>query len=847
MFFSAILTFVLAELLPFTSFGKAWTASFVLLLSAIWLTTKNRSLWNKFVVSIALCGCVLALSGCGGSQSSTKPLPLLTSIAVTPANTTISVGKNQQFAASGTFSDGSTADITPSVIWSSSDMKLASVNSSGLVSAVDLGRPQITASSGSLSGSTPLIIVMAATPAVARFAYVTGQDYDPPNFNGTISTYTVNPGTGQLRQSNYTIAGPVPGPVTVEPRNKFAYVPNGSFAIPSGINMISVFSIDPANGGLATLPGSPFPTSEMFLTRLVVEPRGKFLYTGSSSGDVLAFTIDQSTGALTAAVTPTATGTSLELIATDPSGAFLYVASFDRHLYGFKIDPATGVLTPVPGSPFLGGGTDITVDPSGHFLYAVDGDIVYAFAIDSATGALKTLPSSFNTTSDTSSAGITMDTGGKFLYVTHDYSISDPNNYISVFSIDSDGGVTQQASHFPTSEVEPASIKFDPTGKFLYVSEAGSVVEVFSVASSGALSSAGLVRTRSSVKNEITLGVGSTAVSYLPTFAYVADAGSNDVTAYSINAASGTLTSAGTVIAANPSSVAVDPLQRSTYVTRLGDNSVGTYSLNATTGGLTATGTVAAGSSPSSVAVDPSGRFVYAANSVSNDVSMYMIDANTGKLTSIGTLAAGTTPVALAIDPTGQFVLVANQGSSDVSVYSIDVNTGVLTSNGPLDPTTNPTLPNPDPSGRTSIAFDPSGRLVYVGAQSGSVLTYISSVMTPFFVFAGITNAGTSPIILAADPSGPFGYAGETNSNTIHIFSINSTSGALNPAGTIATGQAPVSLAVESSGKFAYAANKTSNNISIYSVDASTGILTSAGTVPAGNQPVCIVTTATIQ
>ena len=728
----------------------------------------------------------------------------------------------------------------------SSTASMASVNSSGLASAVDLGRPQITASSGSVSGSTPLIIVRAAMPAVGRFAYVTGQNFDPPDFNGTISTYTVSPATGQLRQSGYIIAGPVPGPVTLEPRNKFAYVRNGSFTIPPNENTISVFSIEPANGGLEAVAGSPFPTGEAILGRLVVEPRGKFLYTESASGDVLAFVIDQGTGALTRVAAPTATGANLGLITADPSGTLVYVASADN-LYGFKINPATGALMPVPGSPFPGGGTDMTVDPSGHFLYAVGGDIVYAFAIDSATGALKTLPSAFNKTSEFSTGEITMDPAGRFLYVTHGYSITDPNSYISVFRIDSDGGITQQSSHFPTSEVEPFSIKFDPTGKFLYVTEAGSSVEVFSAAASGALSSAGIVQTRSSTQNEITLSVGPTAVSYVPTFAYVADAASNDITAYTISASTGALTSAGTVVAANPSSVTVDPFERFAYVARQGDNSVGTYSINATTGGLSATGTVPAGSSPSSVAVDPSGRFVYAANSVSNDVSMYTIDANTGTLTSIGTIAAGTTPVALAIDPTGQFALVANKGSSNVSVYSIDVNTGVLTSDGTLDSPINPTLPPPDPTPRTSIAVDPSGRFVYVGAQSGSVSMYIFNPVTPFFVSTGIISAGTSPIVVAVDPSGSFAYAGETNSNTIHIFTINQASGILKPSGTIATGQAPVSLAVDSSGKFAYAANKTSNNISIYTVDASTGALTSEGTSTAGNQPVSIVTTATTQ
>jgi 6-phosphogluconolactonase (cycloisomerase 2 family) len=683
------------------------------------MVRSNRSKCLSLVFLLAVEVSALVLGGCGGSQSPPPPPPpkTLTSIQITPADPSVPAGSTQQFAAKGSFSDGSIADITSSVTWSSSDTTLASITA-GLASAAAIGRPQITAMSGAVSGSTRLIIVSPATPTVARFAYVTAQTYDPPSFNGTISMYTVNPATGQLRPGGYIIAGQAPGRLTVEPRNKFAYVVNGSLAVPTGGNMISAFSIDPATGSLTAIAGSPFPTGETSLGgNLVVEPRGKFVYAVSSSGDALEFVIDQLSGALKPVTGAHTTSTGgLNLIAVDPSGAFVYFTDFNQ-LFGFEIDPATGALTPVPGSPLLAGGTDMTVDPSGHFLYVVFGDIIYAFAIDPATGALTTLPSAFNQTTGVSTAEITVDPAGKFLYVAHDgLSLSDPSSYIAVYSIDPDGGITQQRSHFPTRQVIPHSIGFDPVGKFLYVTEAGSSVEVFSVGASGALTSVGSIQTRSSVQNEITLSVGSNALSYLPKFAYVADAGSNDVTAYTINASTGALTSAGTVVAANPSSVTVDPFVRFAYVARQGDNSVGAYSVNATTGALSGIGTAVAGSNPVSAAVDPSGRFVYVANKVSNDVSTYSADPTTGLLASLGTVTAGTTAVALAIDPTGQYVLIANQGSSDVSIYSIDVNSGMLASDGILDTGQNPPPPR-DTSGRTSITVDPSGRFVYVGGN----------------------------------------------------------------------------------------------------------------------------------
>jgi hypothetical protein len=83
----------------------------------------------------------------------------------------------------GTFSDGSTSDVTASVSWSSSDTTRATISSSGLAVAAAIGRPQITAKSGTVSGSTRLIIVTGATATLARFAYVAD------NVDGIISAY----------------------------------------------------------------------------------------------------------------------------------------------------------------------------------------------------------------------------------------------------------------------------------------------------------------------------------------------------------------------------------------------------------------------------------------------------------------------------------------------------------------------------------------------------------------------------------------------------------------------------------------------------------------------------------
>src|SRR5262249_32166178 len=63
----------------------------------------------------------------------------LVSIAVTPASPSITAGATQQFTATGTYQDTSTANITGSVTWNSATPSVATINSSGLATGVAAG------------------------------------------------------------------------------------------------------------------------------------------------------------------------------------------------------------------------------------------------------------------------------------------------------------------------------------------------------------------------------------------------------------------------------------------------------------------------------------------------------------------------------------------------------------------------------------------------------------------------------------------------------------------------------------------------------------------------------------
>jgi type IV pilus assembly protein PilY1 len=117
---------------------------------------------------------VLYTSGSSYNQSSaarlwpvgfgTGPQPTLVSIAVTPPNQTITQGQTEEYTATGTYTDGSMQNLTTQVSWSSSDTSVATIGSQGLASSLATGSSGITATLGSISGSTGLTVIAPPPP-----------------------------------------------------------------------------------------------------------------------------------------------------------------------------------------------------------------------------------------------------------------------------------------------------------------------------------------------------------------------------------------------------------------------------------------------------------------------------------------------------------------------------------------------------------------------------------------------------------------------------------------------------------------------------------------------------------
>jgi Bacterial Ig-like domain (group 2) len=134
----------------------------------------------------------------------------LVSIAVTPVNPGIVYQTQQQFTATGTFSDSSQSDITTSVTWASGDTTKITIIPTGLATGVGTTSTPvtITATKGSVSGSTtatvvaPPVVSIALTPGTTNLAAGTSRQY--------IATATLSNGStlNVTNQATWTSSAP---------------------------------------------------------------------------------------------------------------------------------------------------------------------------------------------------------------------------------------------------------------------------------------------------------------------------------------------------------------------------------------------------------------------------------------------------------------------------------------------------------------------------------------------------------------------------------------------------------------------------------------------------------------
>lgn len=267
-------------------------------------------------------------------------------------------------------------------------------------------------------------------------------------------TCTVANGTGQLAASNVTNI------VITCVQAQFVVVPNRAD------RTISVYRVNPLNGALAAVPGSPF-----------------------------------------------ASGGQVNDIAFLPSGLAGFAVMVDSStVAGFQLDPASGVLSPVAGSVStqFGAPQAVTVHPSGQWLFVGSGPGVQAFRIAPGTFSLTQTGSSWNADGTGQTNGVAVSPDGKFVYGSnaranqvlglgfdepsgvlfaqgliaaggsganrltlapnggHLYVANVGTNTIGVAALDANGNATTETT-FPSNSASPVDVAITPSGDFAFV------------------------------------------------------------------------------------------------------------------------------------------------------------------------------------------------------------------------------------------------------------------------------------------------------------------------------------------------------------------------------------------
>ena len=362
----------------------------------------------------------------------------------------------------------------------------------------------------------------------------------------------------------------------------------------------------------------------------------------------------------------------------DPAGAYAYVIVYQN---AELVPSATGITSFAIGSNGkLAPGTTQSLNPS---------TMATAVCIFSQNGMTVTQNIPVTVNAPVNPAALALDSAGKLLFVADSATSAQATYTCNGASVTGDVAVPGAVSVFTVSSGTLTEVAGSP---FALPVESGG-----SAASASALA--------------VTPTVYPVQYSYCSGFAppttenlYVTDNSNYVLLNYSVDSSAGTPTlmpystsAPGIPTDVAPDGVAVDPCNRFVYVANATSNNVSAYTICSVINLLSqppcpvadfslnpvTASPYPAGDSPGPMAVDAYGDFLYVVNTGSNNIFGYRINATNGGLTVFsGTPAAtGIFPNSIAIRSDDSWLFVANLGyPGTLSQYAITLSTGALDS-----------------------------------------------------------------------------------------------------------------------------------------------------------------------
>jgi hypothetical protein len=201
----------------------------------------------------------------------------LRSIAITPANPTVSPGATEQFHATGTFSDGSTQDLTKSVTWSSSKTAVATISNTsgtqGLATALASGTTTIQAAHGTIKGTTlltvsaPTLVSITVTPAASSIAQGAQQQFT--------ATGNYSDGSTQNLTNTATWSSSAPSVATIGTKGLASAVGPGQTTIEAAVGAINgstTLTVNPLAHVYVVFPPSTGVNNTHFMNTVMNQP-----------------------------------------------------------------------------------------------------------------------------------------------------------------------------------------------------------------------------------------------------------------------------------------------------------------------------------------------------------------------------------------------------------------------------------------------------------------------------------------------------------------------------------------------------------------------------------------------
>ncbi len=361
----------------------------------------------------------------------------------------------------------------------------------------------------------------------------------------------------------------------------------------------------------------------LFVAAAISPVRAKtFVYVSAAKdGTIDAFTMDKSSGALTA-IGKTEAGKLVMPMAVSPNKKFLYAVlrSEPYKVITFAIDPNTGALAQKATAPLPDSMPYVSTDATGRFLFTASygGDKVAVSPI--GDGGLVEAPAMQVIATGRNAHSILADRSNRFVY--------SPNlgaDQILQFTFDAKTG--NLAPNNPplikaTPGHGPRHLAFSPDNKFLYVlNELSGHVDQFAIdQSKGTLS---LVNSVASVPADAGLEPG---VPQAPVGAPAAAAATpKEAEKPKIWAAD----------------LQITPNGKFLYSTERTGSKIALFSIEAGTGKLTYVKNYATEKQPRGIRIDPAGNYLIASGEKSTRLAVFKIDQRTGELTAAGSYPVG--------------------------------------------------------------------------------------------------------------------------------------------------------------------------------------------------------------